>query len=309
MRAEVARERVLVTGAHSFSAGPLLATLVRREPTVEVFTTGRRPHGPQGFDYAAAELTDRAAVNRLIESVSPQLIYHLAGARSADDDLCWAVNLEATRNLLEAAAALAPTPRVVLISSAAVYGPTPDGESPVKEDTPLQPIGAYGASKAAAEAFALSLQRRCGLPVVVVRPFNLLGPGLWQGAAAADFVEQVRAVRDGRSTEIRVGNLDPRRDFVDVRDAARAYAALGCADAVWGNTYNLASGRSVAVRDLLHTVLRVSGVTAPIVTDPDRCRPVEVHEQTGDSTALRRDTGWTPTTTLEQSLRDMLDAA
>ncbi len=298
-------ERVLVTGACSFTGRHLLPRLAG----ATLVATDLAPTGPPGADYRPADLTDRARTRELVAAARPDLVLHLAGASGADADLCYAVNLGATRNLLEACAALPATPRVVLVSSAAVYGLTRPEESPVREDTPLRPVTAYGASKAAAELHALAMHRRGIVRVAVARPFNLVGPGLRAGFAPSDFMAQALAIRAGAPPEIRVGDLEPRRDFVDVRDAVHAYLALAGAETAWGEAWNVASGRPVAIRDLLERVLRAAGAEARIVTDPARTGRVEVMDQVGDPTRLERLTGWRPGLGLDESLRDMAAGA
>jgi GDP-4-dehydro-6-deoxy-D-mannose reductase len=323
-------KRVLVTGAHSFTARHLLALLAagtdpaatpgpppREGPAPpragpagsrEVVTSDVAAAGPPGLEYVRADLSDRAQAHELARAARPDLVFHLAGATSVEADLCYAINLDGTRHLLEACAGLPAPPIVLVVSSAAVYGLTRPEESPVREETPLRPVTAYGASKAAAEVHALSLHRRGALRVVVVRPFNLVGPGLREGFAPSDFVRQALAIRAGAPPEVRVGDLDPRRDFLDVRDAARAYLQLAGTAAAWGGVFNVASGRPVAIRDLLERVLRIAGVEARVVHDPARAGRVEVAEQVGDAGALARATAWSARLTLDESLRDMIAA-
>jgi len=299
-------KRVLVTGAGSFTARHLLALLARETPAARLHGSDVAPCGVGGVEDHPCDLTDPRAARALIEAVAPDLVYHLAGVSARDAETCLAVNLGGTRHLLEACAARSSPPAVVVVSTAAVYGLTRPDETPVRESTPLRPITSYGASKAAAELLALSMHRRRLLPVVVVRPFNLVGPGLRAGFAPSDFLAQALAIRDrGAPPELRVGNLDARRDFVDVRDAVRAYRLLATEPRCQGEAWNVATGRGVPVRDLLAAILRAVGVTPMVVADPARRRPVEVLEQSGDAGALARATGWTPEIALERSLRDM----
>ena len=297
-------DRVLVTGACSFTGRHLLPLLAGRA----VVASDVAGAGPPDAEYRPADLTDRARARELVEAARPDLVFHLAGAGTPDADRCYAVNLGGTRNLLEACAARTTPPRVLVVSSAAVYGLTRPGESPVREETPLRPTTAYGASKAAAELLALALHRRGLVRVAVARPFNLVGPGLRAGFAPSDFMAQALAIRAGGPPEIRVGNLEPRRDFVDARDAVRAYVALASADAPWGEAWNVASGRPVAIGDLLERVLRAAGVEARAVPDPARLGRVEVMDQVGDTARLERLTGWRPRLGLDESLRDMAAA-
>jgi GDP-4-dehydro-6-deoxy-D-mannose reductase len=152
----------------------------------------------------------------------------------------------------------------------------------------------------------LAMHRRGELRVTVARPFNLVGPGLRPGFAPSDFVAQACAIRDGRSgPELRVGDLTPRRDFVDVRDAVRAYVALLERADLAGRAFNVATGRAVAVRSVLDLALAATGVSAAVAVDPARVRAVDVPEQAGDPGALREATGWSAAIPLERSIADM----
>jgi GDP-4-dehydro-6-deoxy-D-mannose reductase len=299
--------RVLVTGAESFTARYLIP-LLERETEYEIWGTDLPSSGRTGASYRPADLTRGAAIDEVVAEADPELVFHLAGVSSGDEDRCFAVNLEGTRNLLRACADRSRPPRVLVVSSAAVYGHTRPEETPVTEETPLRPVSAYGASKAAAEAAALSRHRRGLLEVLVVRPFNLVGPGLPPGLAPSDFAEQVRRIRDGGGgSPIRVGNLTPRRDFVDVRDAVRAYVLLARDRELFGRIFNVGTGRPVAIQSLLDELIRLAGLDVRVETDPRRFRPVDVEEQIADIGSLRREVSWTPTIPLQQSLRDMLE--
>ena len=301
--------RVLVTGANSFSARFLLPVLAARADVEMVATTDVQPDGPAETEYVAAQIEDARAMREVLATARPDIVFHLAGVASHDAALCFAVNVDGTRHLLDACAAHSAQTRVLLVSSAALYGLTRPDETPVTELTPLRPITAYGASKAAAELYALSMHRRGALRATVIRPFNLLGPGLRPGMAPSDFVAQAVAIRDGHAApELHVGNLEPRRDFLDIRDAVDAYVRLAFRDDVGAETFNVATGVPVAVGDLLRMILDAAGVEARIVLDPARQRAVEVMEQVGDATKLRTLTGWTPQHALRQTLVHMVAA-
>jgi GDP-4-dehydro-6-deoxy-D-mannose reductase len=301
--------RVLITGAASMSARHLVKVLSAAGQAATLTGADRDPRGVEGIPALALDLTDPAAVREAVRDTRPDLVYHLAGVLSPETHACYAVNLDGTRHLLEACAERGTGTRVLIVSSAAVYGLTEPGESPLSESTPFRPATAYGASKAAAELLALSMHRRGLVRVAVARPFNLVGPGLRAGFAASDFMLQALAIRDGRgSGPLRVGALEPRRDFVDVRDAVRAYRDLAENDEAYGRAFNVATGRPVAIRDLLDRVLEAAGVRPEIVSDPGR-RRIEVVEQVGDASALCRLTGWRPEIPLADSIRAMAEAA
>jgi GDP-4-dehydro-6-deoxy-D-mannose reductase len=302
--------RVLVTGANSFSASFLLPSLATRDDVAVITTTDVQPTGPAGTEYFAAQVQDAESIDRVVATARPHLVFHLAGTATNRADLCFEVNVSGTRHLLDACALHDSATRVVIVSSAAVYGLTRDEESPLAETTLLRPITPYGVTKAAAEMYALSLHRRRALRVAVVRPFNLIGPGLRSGLAPSDFVAQAIAIRNGLAApELRIGNLEPRRDFIDIRDAVEAYLAVGFRHDVWGETFNIASGVPVAIADLLRRILAVAGVAAHVTADPQRRRPVEVLEQVGDAGKLSALIGWMPRIALDDSLAAMVKAA
>lgn len=298
--------RVLVTGANSFTGRHLLPMLAIDPRVGELCGIGFGGRPAFDLPYEEIDVRNRDAIRRALLRLAPDRVIHLAGLSSPDADLCYGVNLDGTRHMVEACAALPTPPRLLVVSSSAVYGQTRPEESPVAEETPLRPIGPYGASKVAAETFALSRHRQGHLPVVVARPFNLIGPGLMRGLAPADFLEQALAIRRGMAaSEIQVGNLDPRRDFVDVRDVAWAYVELLFHDAAAGGVFNVATGQAVTIRELLRGILAAVGVTPTIVPDPARQRPVNVIEQVGDASRLAALCGWSPGVPLERSLADM----
>ena len=290
---------LLLTGANSASGQHFLALLDAVSRAQVKPTDLLAPAGG-----IAADLTDPAAARALVEAVRPAAVLHLAGTAARDEATATAVNVTATRNLLDALVAAGRRVRFVFVSSAAVYGATPPEASPLPEETPLAPVGAYGRSKAEAEAAV----RGAGDPVTatVLRPFNLVGPGLRDGLVPVDFARRVLAVKRGEAPpEIRVGNLSPVRDFVDVRDAARAYLAALAPEAPAG-TWNVATGVGLSIADLLGELLAAAGVEARVVEDPALVRPVDAPHVTGDPAAIRRALGWSPGIPRDRSLADLL---
>ncbi len=298
--------RLLVTGGDSFTAGHLLPYLEQSRAFETVAVSGRHPRDTEESCYHSADLTDPRQVSPMVQSTAPNAVIHLAGSRG-DDECCWSVNLDATRSLLEACACQPEPPDVMLVSSAAVYGSSGDGNLPVNESAPLRPLNAYGASKAEAELVAMTMHRQGRLRVVVVRPFNLLGPGLRPGTAPADFTAQIKAIREeGTPSVMRVGNLDTARDFIDVRDAVRAYTELICSEDGWGRAFNVSSGQSVTIGGLLEQMLDCAGLEEWPRIIEQKTEFVEVTRQSGDPSALRELTGWSADIPLARSLADML---
>jgi GDP-4-dehydro-6-deoxy-D-mannose reductase len=216
------------------------------------------------------------------------------------------VNALGTLHVLEAARACATAPKVLLTSSAEVYGAVAEDQLPITEAMALAPVTPYAASKVAAEYLGVQAHLAYGLPVVRVRPFNHVGPGQSSGfvvsALAARIVEADRA----GELSIPVGNLAARRDLTDVRDVVRAYRSL-IEDGVPGEVYNVCSGRDVAISDVANRLLWLAGTDIQLRPDSELMRPVDVPVVRGDPSKLRAATGWEPTVDLDTTLRDVLD--
>src|SRR5262245_45223204 len=230
--------RVLVTGIGGF-AGPVVADALR--------AAGHEVHGlvqagPPSARLAAlgllaaalhvGDVTDAAALGGLLAAVRPDAVVHLAGltfvpAAERDPLETYRVNVGGLLALLSAVRAEAPKARVLAVGSADVYGAVERSELPVREETPLRPVSVYGASKAAADLAAAQWARAYGLDVVRARPFNHTGPGQDAAFVCSALARQVAAIEAGTQEPLlRVGNVDPVRDFSDVRDIAAGYVAL-----------------------------------------------------------------------------------
>ena len=294
--------RVLVTGALSLSGKAAVAHLSGLGHEVYATDMAAEADGK----YRASNLTDPASLKQVCDWAQPKGVLHIAGVAARDRDLCFEVNVQGMKNLF---GSLPQPARIVTVSSSAVYGLTRDDESPLGEDIPLRPAGAYGESKAAGEQEALAEHGRGEHRISVVRPFNLLGRGLRLGLAPADFLEQIRRIRAGEAAPLlRVGNLEARRDYIDVRDAVSAYTEVLLRPDLGGEVFNAASGSAVRIRDILELLLEVSGTEVAVEVDPAKLRPVEVLLQSGDSSKLRAATGWAPHYSLRESLADMAEA-
>ncbi|MGO9195720.1 MAG: GDP-mannose 4,6-dehydratase [Acidimicrobiales bacterium] len=258
---------------------------------------------------AEVDVTSPTATRDSLRSVQPEVVYHLAGlahvGRSWEDPgPTFTVNALGTLNVLEGAAACDSPPRVIVVSSAEVYGAA--GSAPVGEETPLRPVSPYAASKVAAEFLALQAFLGRGLPAIRVRPFNHVGPG-----QAPDFVVSalarriVEAERAGGG-RVAVGNLEAERDFTDVRDVVRSYRLLA-ERGVPGEVYNVASGRSVRVKEVADRLVALAECPIRLETDPDLVRPIDVPVFLGDARKLAGATGWSPAIPLDETLADVLE--
>jgi GDP-4-dehydro-6-deoxy-D-mannose reductase len=288
--------RALVTGAHGF-VGPYLTAHLEAMGDEVVGL------GPE------VDITDGEAIRSAVTAASPDAVYHLAAASHVGSS--WAapvevlrINAEGTLNLLLAAEA-AGAPRVLVVGSAEEYGIVDPAALPLVETSPLRPVTPYGASKVAAEAVGLQAYLGRGLPVVLARPFNHLGPGQSDRLVASTLAHQVaRNERDGTDVVL-AGDLTPRRDFTDVRDVVRAYRLL-VTDGEPGEAYNVCSGVDVPVSEVADALIGQASRPMRVELDPSRLRPVELPALRGDPSKLRAATGWTPEIPLERTLSDLL---
>ena len=291
----------LVTGGRGFLASHLAAELRRRHPSGRLALLDLVP----GPGTVVCDLRSPEAARRAVLRLKPSCIYHLAGTtRPLGWEGLWDAHVATTVNLLTAVRSLpsARRPRVVVCGSSAEYG-RPHGR-PVREGDPCEPVTPYGASKHSQSLAALSFRHE-GVPVVIARPFNVIGPGMPESLALGTFARQLARIARGEQPPfLKVGDLSPRRDFVDVRDVARALADLGRLG-VSGEAYNISSGRAVAMAALLRELLEVTGLRVRVRTDPSRVRRQEVRSITGDHRKISALSGWKPAIPLTRTLRDL----
>jgi GDP-4-dehydro-6-deoxy-D-mannose reductase len=262
-----------------------------------------------GID-AEVDITDPPVIADAIRGIGPDAIYHLAAQASVGTSWenqapTYQVNTLGVVNVLEAAAGCPDRPRVLLVSSAEVYGRVSPDQLPVREDHRLAPVSPYAASKAAAEFVGVQAWLGVGLEVIRVRPFNHTGPGQGPSFVVPSLAKQVGEAVASRAQSLVTGNLDARRDLTDVRDVVRAYRSILLSGAP-GEVYNVCRGESVPIREVAERLLALAGRELPIVVDPARLRPSEIPDMRGDPGRLRAATGWAPEIPLDDTLRDVL---
>jgi GDP-4-dehydro-6-deoxy-D-mannose reductase len=307
--------RVLITGVGGFVGGHLLKHLLETAPDTEVHGTilaGTRHPDHQQLLVHEIDLKEAEHLSHLIDQIRPDQIYHLAAQASPrmSFQAPWETlenNIRSQVNLIQACIALSIKPRILVISSAEIYGPVQPDQLPIQEDSPLRPTSPYGVSKVAQDMLGLQYYLSHRLPIIRVRPFNHIGPGQSEGFVTVDFAIQIARIETGQQVPIlEVGNLTAQRDFMDVRDVVRAYRLL-VEQGVAGEVYNVASGQSHSIQSLLNILLSYSTASIEIRPDPRRMLPVDVPLIQGDASRLRKTTGWTQTIPFEQTLQDVLD--
>jgi GDP-4-dehydro-6-deoxy-D-mannose reductase len=241
-------------------------------------------------------------------------VVHLAAVASGaearqDPGHAWTVNAAGTARLAEAFGRLVlagePAPRLLVVSTGEVYGQS-DGR-PLTEEQPLAPCSPYAASKVGAEVAAAEVARRTGLEVLVARAFPHTGPGQGDRYVVPAIARRIMTAKRIGAPVIKTGNLEPVRDVLDVRDVASAYRAL-LERGRSGTTYNVAGGVGISLGDLVERLMTVIGYRVILEPDPELARRNDLAFLVGDSTRLSEDTGWAPRYSLDQTLRDLLDA-
>jgi GDP-4-dehydro-6-deoxy-D-mannose reductase len=297
--------KALITGAGGFCGSHLIHRL--EADGVEVHSVSTR-RIDRIRHHTIADVTDIEALSAVLHATRPNYVFHLAGVTSAPDPAAfYRVNSAYAASLL---AALAVTEccecPVLLVGSSAEYGSVPANELPIEEDQCPHPLSHYGISKLAQTHIGLAASRS-GCRVVVVRPFNVVGPGMPEHLALQSFATQIRRIGKGLSQPvIEVGNLNASRDFVDVRDAVETYWKAIRSKTCHGQVLNVCSGHATRLSDVLSMLLSRAGVEAEIRQDPARIRALEAETHFGSTRKLDALLGAKPRRPLRETLGDVL---
>ncbi len=308
--------RALITGIGGF-AGSHLAKYLLEHTDLQVWgldlVEGRAGQLRSSVTlHVGNTLMNLQALKDLFAEAKPDYIFHLAAqafvpASWADPWSTLENNIRGQLNVLLAAIAMGTWPQILVVGSADEYGIVAPEELPIRETNPLRPNSPYAVSKVAQDMLGYQYYASHQLPVVRVRPFNHIGPGQSPAFVASAFAKQVAEAEAGlREPVVRVGNLEARRDFSDVRDIVRGYY-LAISEGEPGEVYNLGAERSYAIRELLDGLIALSEISLTVELDPARLRPSDVPEIVADCTKFRSRTGWRAEIPLERSLEGILD--
>ncbi len=312
--------KILVTGADGFVGSRLVSALavLGHEvgagviPNAPANLLARRAGFPKNTVVRDLDLRNAESVDALV-GAGWDVVVHLAaaasGAEASRDPLpAWEVNTLGTVRICESMGRNCLSggdPLLLFVSTAEVYGA---GDSGVRVETDAtRPCSSYAVSKLAAESAVLEVSRRTGLKTMIARPFPHTGAGQDDRFVVPAFARRILEARRSGSSSMRVGNLNPVRDFLHVDDVVDAYCRLIDAGSV-GETYNIASGSGVSVGEVLQMVMAAAGVDVDTEIDAELVRPSDVPHLVGSSTKLRDDTGWQPKRNLVQAIQEVVDA-
>lgn len=306
--------QILITGVTGFVGAYLASELALVYPHASLFGTTFGPTIPASLPASLtvleADLRETSDLGRVVAAAEPTHVFHLAGFASAagtDAELIRAANVDATVALVDVLRRRGQPCRLHLASTGYVYGSTPHGE-PANEHTPLRPEGLYAQSKAEMERVVEPLASDL-ISITVTRAFNHTGPRQSPAFVVPGFARQLSRIERGVAEPVvRVGNLEAKRDFLDVRDVIRAYRLLLLEQEPkpW-RVVNVASGEAVSIQSVLDQLIALTRVPVTVEVDPDRLRPADMPECIGDPTLLSAATGWRKSIPLADTLKETLD--
>jgi GDP-4-dehydro-6-deoxy-D-mannose reductase len=305
-------KRVVITGCGGFVGPYVSRALAARGYEVWGVDVREDVEDPSLSAYVSCDLSHREAVEALLGEAAPRAVVHLAAQSSAGKSLSEPFatltrNILPTLNILEYARTAGQGARILAVGSGDVYGAVSPGELPLAETRAPKPGNPYALSKAIQEQISAQYAASFGVDVVVTRSFNHTGAGQRDVFVLPSFARQIAEIRAGlRGPRLDVGDLDLKRDFTDVRDVAEAYAAL-VEKGRRGEVYNVCSGVSHGLRDLLGKLCAMAGVEPEIRVDSSKLRPEEARELRGDPSKIERDTGWRARTPIEATLESLLE--
>jgi GDP-4-dehydro-6-deoxy-D-mannose reductase len=306
--------KVLVTGGAGFVGRVLIEHLVRAgHAVIGTHLPGDAPRNGAPVEWVPLDVTRPESVARVI-ALHPDAVVHLAAIASnaaarRDPGKAWEINAAGTARLAEAlgeARLAGHDPLLLHVSTSEVYGAVPVGHQLTEQD-PVVPTSPYAASKAGAEISVQEVARRTGLRAIIARPFTHTGPTQTATYVIPAWAKQMKALRHEAAPRVKTGNLEPVRDFLDVRDVADAYVALLEKGAA-GQAYNVASGTGRPLHEVFARLAAIVGVAAVAEPDPALQRRADLPYLVGDASRLRSATGWTPRFSFDQTLQDVVNA-
>src|SRR3989338_8716304 len=309
--------RILITGITGFVGSHLAEHLLSRGDDVYGTMRWRSRldnivHIKDKLKLIESDIRDSYSIEKAIKSTQPDVIFHLAAQSYVHTSFhapqeTLSTNIIGTVNLLEAVRSSGLDPVIQIAGSSEEYGLVMPHETPIKETNPLRPLSPYGVSKVAEDMIAYQYHKSYGLKTVITRAFNHEGPRRGDVFSTSNFAKQIAEIEKGVKQPVMfVGNLNASRDFKDVRDVVRAYT-LAVQKCDYGEAYNICSGRSWKINDMLQLLLSFSKKKIEVRQDPARMRPSDVEILLGDYSKFHKKTGWQPKIPFEQTMKDLLD--
>lgn len=305
--------KALITGVNGFVGGYLADCLLAQGVDVHgtfIITTDLDKVDCR-ITLHELDITDKLAVQKTLDQVKPDFIFHLAAQSSAaiswkKPQMTVEININGTLNILESIRELGTSPRILLIGSSEEYGFISPEDVPVSEEQMPVPGNPYAISKLAQSMLGQLYSRSYRMNIVMVRAFNHIGPKQSPIFAVADFAKRIAEIEKGLTEPIlKVGNLEAIRDFTDVRDIVRAYWML-VQKGKPGQVYNVGSGHGMKIQEILELLLKRSKVSISLEEDPDRLRPSDIPMMIAEVSKINEEIGWSPEIELDKTLDDIM---
>ncbi len=296
----------LITGAGGFCGRHL--TIYLEDLGVQVYTLSNRGNTTT-HHYQINEITDIASIASVLKIIKPDYVFHLAGISISDDPiLFYKVNTQYAVALLRAleVAGLGDCP-VLLVGTSAEYGMVSQEQLPIREELSPHPDNHYGISKLA-QTFAGLAASRNGRPIVIVRPFNIIGPGMPGYLVVQSFTRQIMNILNDRTPPIiKVGNLKSMRDFIDIRDVVKIYWQLIKTPSAYGEIINVCSGKGIAIGDILSRLIEICGCSIEVETDPSRFKLNDIPVHYGSIEKLQKILGFVPVLNIDATSKFIME--
>ena len=310
-------KKVLITGIAGFAGSHLAELLLSKGLEVHGM---RRPRTKMDhiesianrLHLTDADLLDSHSLYSTISRIKPDYIFHLAAQSFVptswvSPSVTLEVNIVGSANLFEAVRQANIDPVIQIACSSEEYGMVHDNEVPIKETNPLRPLSPYAVSKVAMDYLGYQYHQSYGVRVVRTRGFNHTGPRRGDTFAESNFAKQIALIEKGKQEPVvHVGNVDAKRDYTDVRDMVKGYL-LAVEKCDPGDVYNICTGSTVKIADVLKLLLSYSKIKVEIKEDPDRMRPSDVPILLGDNSKFVAKTGWKPEIVFEKTMEDLLN--
>lgn len=308
--------KVLIIGITGF-AGTSIYHLLTHTEDINLYGTFRHStknrNLADNFNSATlyeCDVNDVYSVEKVLSEVQPDILFHFASYVSVFSSFknplpTLQTNIIGTANLLEAIKKIMPQARILIPGSAEEYGKIPEDKMPVKEDYPLNPVNPYAISKKVQEEIGFYYFKTCGLNIYFTRTFHYAGPGQSLGFVCSDFAKQVVDAENGKIKSIKVGNLEAKRDFTDIRDVINAYWKIVNRGKA-GEVYNVCSGTSIKIQEILDKLIKFSGKDVSVEIDKNKLRPSDIPDFVGNNQKLKS-IGWAPKYNIDDTLKELLE--
>ncbi len=308
-------KKVLITGVSGFVGLHLARELISRQYEVWGLSREKIIHTEDNILMVAGDLTDKQSLYNALTQVQPDAVFHLAAQSSpglsfADPEKTFLINTIGTLHILDILGGLyseSYKPRLMIAGTAEEYGLVGAQQLPIVESMSINPNNPYSISKAAGYFLAMQYVKSYKMDIIYLSPFSHTGPGQKEGFLIPDVCKQIVAIEKGLSQPIlATGDLSSEKDYTDVRDIVKGYAQL-LYEGVGGERYNLCSGNSVKVLDIVAQLVAMSNIQIQHQIDSKKFRPSEVTVMRGSYDKIHHTTGWVPEIPLEKTLKDSLD--